>query len=110
MNAFAFMPLAAIVDGVVFCVHGGIGPGLEYIHQIQEIPRPIHDQAGIPSVHSLVWADPTGEEDRFRKSVRPQGEEFGAVALEEFMAANGFRLIVRGHQVVSGATNFTGCL
>jgi diadenosine tetraphosphatase ApaH/serine/threonine PP2A family protein phosphatase len=105
---FSYMPFGAIIDGSIFCCHGGIGPGLETIRQIQAIQRPINDFTDLPIIRSLVWADPTTEEPRFRQSARALGDEFGAEALEEFLAANGFQMLVRGHQVVNGAHRFPG--
>jgi diadenosine tetraphosphatase ApaH/serine/threonine PP2A family protein phosphatase len=54
---FDFLALAAIVDGKVLCVHGGLSPEIRTLDQIrvvaraQEIP---HEGAFC----DLVWSDP----------------------------------------------------
>lgn len=34
------MPVAAIIDNKIFCVHGGLSPDLITVDQILKIPRP----------------------------------------------------------------------
>jgi len=56
---FDFLALAAIIDGSVLCVHGGLSPEIRTLDQIrvvaraQEIP---HEGAFC----DLVWSDPEG--------------------------------------------------
>jgi hypothetical protein len=57
-KAFAYLPLAAIGGNCVFCVHGGIGPDLNAVEQIEELPTPREvPEKGL--VRDLLWADPT---------------------------------------------------
>lgn len=56
-TVFSYMPVAAIVGGKIFCVHGGISPSLRSLDQIRNIPRP----AFVPKqglLTDLLWADP----------------------------------------------------
>lgn len=59
-QVFDFLTLAAVVDGKVLCVHGGLSPEIRTLDQIrvvaraQEIP---HEGAFC----DLVWSDPDGE-------------------------------------------------
>lgn len=63
---FDFLALAAIIDGSVLCVHGGLSPEIRTLDQIrvvaraQEIP---HEGAFC----DLVWSDPEGEFSSSRK-------------------------------------------
>ena len=56
-DCFNCMPVAAIVENKVFCMHGGLSPDLNSLSQIFAIPRP----SEIPDkglLCDLVWSDP----------------------------------------------------
>ena len=61
--------LAAVIDGKIFCVHGGLSPNAEYIDDIravdrkQEVP---HDGA----MSDMLWSDPEPEVTGFGFSPR----------------------------------------
>ena len=38
-DLFDYMPLAAIVEGKIFCVHGGLSPEIKTLDQIRLIER-----------------------------------------------------------------------
>ena len=40
-NVFDLLPLAAVIDDKILCVHGGIGTSLSRIENIESIQRPI---------------------------------------------------------------------
>ncbi|KAL3959923.1 hypothetical protein ACCO45_005040 [Purpureocillium lilacinum] len=91
--------LAAIVDGEVLCVHGGLSPEIRTIDQIrvvaraQEIP---HEGAFC----DLVWSDPE-DVDTWAISPRGAGWLFGDKVANEFNHVNGLKLIARAHQLVN---------
>ena len=39
-DLFNFMPVAALIDHKIFCVHGGLSPELHNLDQIEDIKRP----------------------------------------------------------------------
>jgi diadenosine tetraphosphatase ApaH/serine/threonine PP2A family protein phosphatase len=39
-DCFNCLPVAAIVDGKIFCMHGGLSPELHHMDQIRRIARP----------------------------------------------------------------------
>ncbi|KAK4993984.1 sporulation-induced protein [Elasticomyces elasticus] len=98
-QVFDFLALAAIVDGKVLCVHGGLSPEIRTLDQIrvvaraQEIP---HEGAFC----DLVWSDP---EDVGTWAVSPRGAGwlFGDKIATEFNHVNGLQLIARAHQLVN---------
>ncbi|KAF1739456.1 Serine/threonine-protein phosphatase PP1-1 [Beauveria bassiana] len=98
-HVFDFLVLAAIVDGEVLCVHGGLSPEIRTIDQIrvvaraQEIP---HEGAFC----DLVWSDPE-EVETWAISPRGAGWLFGDKVASEFNHVNGLKLIARAHQLVN---------
>ncbi|GAB7361711.1 hypothetical protein MBLNU230_g1758t1 [Neophaeotheca triangularis] len=98
-QVFDFLALAAIIDGSVLCVHGGLSPEIRTLDQIrvvaraQEIP---HEGAFC----DLVWSDPE-EVDTWAVSPRGAGWLFGDKVSSEFNHVNGLSLIARAHQLVN---------
>ncbi|KAK4042033.1 Metallo-dependent phosphatase-like protein [Parachaetomium inaequale] len=103
-QVFDFLVLAAIVDGTVLCVHGGLSPEIRTIDQIrvvaraQEIP---HEGAFC----DLVWSDP---EDIETWAISPRGAGwlFGHKVATEFNHVNGLKTIARAHQLVNEGYKF----
>jgi serine/threonine-protein phosphatase PP1-1 len=98
-HVFDFLVLAAIIDGEILCVHGGLSPEIRTIDQIrvvaraQEIP---HEGAFC----DLVWSDPEDVET-WAISPRGAGWLFGDKVATEFNHVNGLKLIARAHQLVN---------
>jgi len=98
-QVFDYLSLAAIVDGRVLCVHGGLSPSASTIDQIrliqrnQEIPHegPFSD---------MMWSDPDENIDTWGHNQRGAGYIFGSQAVREFNDINGLELICRSHQLV----------
>jgi len=103
-QVFDFLVLAAIVDGTVLCVHGGLSPEIRTIDQIrvvaraQEIP---HEGAFC----DLVWSDPE-DIDTWAVSPRGAGWLFGDKVATEFNHVNGLTTIARAHQLVNEGYKF----
>jgi len=56
-EVFDCLGIAAVVDGYVFCVHGGLSPEIRTIDQINIIERHVEiPQEGV--FHDLMWSDP----------------------------------------------------
>jgi diadenosine tetraphosphatase ApaH/serine/threonine PP2A family protein phosphatase len=99
-EVFDMLPLAAIVDNSIFCVHGGLSPRISLIEQIalldyrNEIPEsgPITD---------LLWSDPEERVPGWADNMRGAGCLFGSQAVSEFCAINSVDLIVRSHQLMA---------
>ncbi|GAA5871293.1 hypothetical protein JCM8547_007244 [Rhodosporidiobolus lusitaniae] len=97
-EVFDYMSLGAVVDGRVFCVHGGLSPNVNSLDQIrlidrkQEVP---HDGA----MCDLLWSDPDDIEG-WGLSPRGAGYLFGADVVKQFVHANNLDLIARAHQLV----------
>jgi protein phosphatase len=110
-EAFAQLPLAAVLDRSVVAVHGGIGPQFQSINQLREIKRPIYDfDEGV--IDCVLWSDPSDELQMFEPSPRGAGYLFGPTAFVNFLATNQVRCMVRGHECVADgcAASFGGRL
>ncbi|KAG2898614.1 Serine/threonine-protein phosphatase 6 catalytic subunit [Phytophthora cactorum] len=80
-DVFDYLNLAAIIDGRVLCVHGGLSPELRTLDQIRTIER----QQEIPhegSFCDLMWSDPEDIET-WAMSPRGAGYLFGAKLVQE---------------------------
>jgi len=98
-QVFDYLTVAALIDGRILCVHGGLSPDIRTIDQIrstiplkQEIP---HDGAFC----DLVWSDPE-EVEGMTPSNRGAGYLFGASVVREFVDVNGLELVSRSLQLV----------
>jgi serine/threonine-protein phosphatase 4 catalytic subunit len=97
-DIFDYLPLAAVVDEKVFCVHGGLSPSINTLDQIrvldrkQEVP---HDGA----MCDLMWSDPE-DIDGWGLSPRGAGYLFGGDVVKKFNRMNELTLIARAHQLV----------
>jgi protein phosphatase len=57
MNLFNYLPLAAILQHNIFCVHGGICQELETVDQIKLIQKLVSNYNN-PLIEGLVWSYP----------------------------------------------------
>ena len=100
-TVFAWLPLAAVVGGKIFCVHGGLSPGITTLDQIREIQRPLMNYDNDSRISDLVWSDPHDTVAKFAENHRGCGMFFGADAVKEFLTGVGLKLLVRAHQCVA---------
>jgi diadenosine tetraphosphatase ApaH/serine/threonine PP2A family protein phosphatase len=109
-DVFDFLTLAALVDGKVLAVHGGLSPDLRTLDQVRTIERVCEIPHEGPFC-DLVWSDPEDVE-AWAVSPRGAGWLFGARVCEEFNRVNGLDLICRAHQLVQEGLkfNFGGAL
>jgi len=97
-DVFDYLPLGAVVEGRVLCIHGGLSPDIKTIDQIRTIDRKIeipHDGAFC----DLMWSDPEDIENWAMNS-RGAGWLFGNRVTKEFNQLNDLELICRAHQLV----------
>jgi diadenosine tetraphosphatase ApaH/serine/threonine PP2A family protein phosphatase len=94
---FDLMPIAAVVAGEIFCVHGGLSPAIKLIDQIATNNRQIDLPITGPFA-DLAWSDPD-EIEGWGVSQRGAGWLFGKRPAREFCARNKLSLICRAHQL-----------
>ena len=99
------LPIAAIVDERMFCVHGGLSPDLVAFDQVLDIERP----AQVPDQGLLcdfLWADPDPDIRGWEENARGVSYTFGADCVSNFLEQHDFDLVVRAHQVVEDGYEF----
>ena len=101
---FDYLPLAATVDGRVFCVHAGLSPSLQNIDDIKQIKR-IKEIPHEGPFADLMWSDPDNDTNGFKFSNRGAGYMFGADVVDRFLQANGCIRIYRAHQICQEGYN-----
>ena len=96
---FDYLPISAIIDQKIFCIHGGLSPTIDTIDEIKNIDRKQevpHDGA----MCDLLWSDPEQDQKGFGISPRGAGYLFGEDVVKTFEEINKINLIARAHQLV----------
>jgi serine/threonine-protein phosphatase 4 catalytic subunit len=104
-ETFDYLPLAALVEGAVWCVHGGLSKAAQSIDEVRTLDR----RREVPhdgGMCELLWGDPEEDVHGFRESPRGAGFEFGPDAVDKFHQTNGTDLICRSHQLVAEGYRF----
>ncbi|KAG2194402.1 hypothetical protein INT46_002336 [Mucor plumbeus] len=104
-TVFDYLPLAAVIDGSVFCVHGGLSPELPSIDSIRTLFR-MQELPQNGGHCDLLWSDPETQVDAWAISPRGGGYLFGPLPTTAFCHNNGIDLIVRSHQLVDEGYNY----
>ncbi|XP_024968735.1 serine/threonine-protein phosphatase BSL1-like [Cynara cardunculus var. scolymus] len=74
---FNHLPLAALIENKIICMHGGIGRSIHLVEQIERLERPITMDAGSIVLMDLLWSDPT--ENDSMEGLRPNARGPGLV-------------------------------
>jgi len=103
-DLFDFLPLTALVDGQIFCLHGGLSPSIDTLDHIRALDR-LKEVPHEGPMCDLLWSDP---DDRGGWGISPRGAgyTFGQDISETFNHTNGLTLIARGHQPVMEGYNW----
>jgi serine/threonine-protein phosphatase PP1 catalytic subunit len=102
---FNYLPVAALIDEKILCMHGGLSPDLRNISSISEISRPT-DIPDSGLLCDLLWSDPDKEVLEFDENDRGVSVVFGEKIVNEFNRRNDLDLIIRAHQVVDDGYEF----
>lgn len=54
---FNWLPLAALIEKKIICMHGGIGRSINHVEQIENLQRPITMEAGSIVLMDLLWSE-----------------------------------------------------
>jgi serine/threonine-protein phosphatase PP1 catalytic subunit len=104
-DCFDCLPLAALIDEKILCMHGGISPELKSLEQIKNIIRPIEiPDSGL--ICDLLWSDPNSDILGWGYNDRGVSFTFGQDCVEKFLLKHDLDLICRAHQVVEDGYEF----
>ena len=104
-DLFNFLPVAALIDEKILCMHGGLSPELKNLQNIENISRPTE----IPDTGllcDLLWSDPEKDILDYDENDRGVSVVFGEKVVEDFNKKNDLDLIIRAHQVVDEGYEF----
>lgn len=119
-DVFEFLPIAALVDNTILCIHGGIGDCVNSLDDLRGIAKPIQVAGEITAsttrqermVLDALWSDPTDNDQVLGVHQSPRGKNtcrFGPDRVQDFNRRNGLKLIIRAHECVQyGFEYFAG--
>ncbi|KAH0786996.1 Ser/Thr protein phosphatase [Histomonas meleagridis] len=97
IDVFDELPLCAVIDNKIFCVHGGISPKLGNVKDLIPLPKPNY-LMGYCVFSDMVWSDPSSDVSEFKSNSRGCGWLFGIDSLNRFLDSNNLTMIIRSHQ------------
>jgi len=103
-DLFDYFPLTALIEKQIFCLHGGLSPSIDSLHNIMDQDR-VQEVPHEGPMCDLLWSDP---DDRCGWGISPRGAgyTFGQDISEQFNHNNGLTLIARAHQLVMEGYNW----
>ncbi|KAF9667795.1 hypothetical protein SADUNF_Sadunf15G0060600 [Salix dunnii] len=104
-DLFDYLPLTALIESQIFCLHGGLSPSLDTLDNIRSLDR-IQEVPHEGPMCDLLWSDP---DDRCGWGISPRGAgyTFGQDISQQFNHTNGLSLISRAHQLVMEGYNWS---
>ncbi|KAF0686427.1 Aste57867_21755 [Aphanomyces stellatus] len=103
---FAWLPVAAVVDDRILCMHGGISPHLNSLQDIRALYRPTGSPAPEGLMCDLMWSDPRADVVGWGESDRGVSFSFGCDAVQLALKRLDLDLICRAHEVVEDGYEF----
>jgi len=103
-DLFDYLPLTALINNEIFCLHGGLSPSIDTLDDIHKLDR-LQEVPHEGAMCDLLWSDP---DDRQNWGISPRGAgyTFGQDISDQFKQRNGLRLIARAHQLVMEGFNW----
>ena len=107
VEMFMCLPVIALVNNAIFCVHGGIPRDVDSVQRILAMQdmRP-YDTPNHGFLCDLVWSDPEDHDAEYLPNSRRVSYTFNEGALDLFLRRNELQLICRAHQVMEHGYGF----
>nr|POE71309.1 serine/threonine-protein phosphatase pp1 isozyme 4 [Quercus suber] len=96
-DCFNCLPVAALIDDKILCMHGGLSPDLTNLDQIRNLSRP----TAVPDTGllcDLLWSDPGRDVKGWGMNDRGVSYTFGPDKVTEFLTKHDLDLVCRAHQ------------
>lgn len=104
-DCFNCLPIVALIDDKILCMHGGLSPDLTALDQIKKIVRPTDiPEQGL--LCDLLWSDPDKDANGWGPNDRGVSVTFSSTTVENFLKKHDLDLICRAHQVVEEGFEF----
>ena len=104
-DCFNWLPIAALVNERILCMHGGISPDLQSLNNIKQIVRPTEvPDKGL--LCDLLWSDPEKGAEDWASNSRGISVLFNENLVEKALDELDIDLICRAHQVVEDGYKF----
>lgn len=104
-DVFNCMPVCAVVDEKIICMHGGLSPEITNFDQIRRLVRPT-DVPDTGLICDLLWADPDKDIAGWAENDRGVSFIFGPDVVTNFLQKHDLDLVCRAHQVVEDGYEF----
>ena len=106
INLFNFLPVAALIDDKIFCMHGGLSPELNSPNDVLNISRPT-DIPVSGLLFDLLNSNPSKDAIEFDEDDNGDNSIiFGEKVVQDFCDKNNLDLIVRGNKVINNGYEF----
>ena len=102
---FNYLPVAALIDEKILCMHGGLSPEISNFNTIRDFTRPT-DIPDSGALCDLLWSDPDKDVVEYDENDRGVSYTFGEKVVQDFNKKNDLDLIIRAHQVVDDGYEF----
>eukprot|EP00927_Polykrikos_kofoidii_P052287 TRINITY_DN4607_c0_g2_i1.p1 TRINITY_DN4607_c0_g2~~TRINITY_DN4607_c0_g2_i1.p1 ORF type:complete len:305 (+),score=42.74 TRINITY_DN4607_c0_g2_i1:81-995(+) len=104
-DCFNCLPVSAVIDDKILCMHGGLSPELSSVDQIKRVVRPT-DVPDTGLLCDLLWSDPEKEVSGWGENDRGVSFTFGPDIVQNFLRKHDLDLVCRAHQVVEDGYEF----
>ncbi|KEG13314.1 serine/threonine-protein phosphatase PP1 beta [Trypanosoma grayi] len=104
-DVFNCLPIAALIEEIALCMHGGLSPELRHFDQINQIRRPlVVPDAGLAC--DILWSDPEENSVGWMQSERGVSYTFGEDVVKRVCDNLSIDIVLRAHQVVDNGYSF----
>jgi len=103
LEVYNVLPICAIINKEVLCLHGGIPEDFNLIEKLKGLKAKNLDNSLLKSlgvgIFQIMWNDPKSDLSGFMDSYRGMGiKSFGEDVFEEFRKKNKLKYLIRAHE------------